>query len=46
MRSRGTIDVLISANNDDVFHSTRSLLDGVRAVDFERNIIERISNEY
>ena len=46
LRSRGTIDVLISANNDDVFHSTRSLLDGVRAVDFERNIIERISNEY
>jgi len=44
LRSRGTIDVLISARNDTVFHSTRSLMDGVRAVDFERNIIERLSN--
>jgi superfamily II DNA or RNA helicase len=42
LRSRGTIDVLISAKNDDVFHSTRALLDGVRAVDFERNILERL----
>lgn len=45
LRSRGTIDVLISAKNDDVFHSTRALLDGVRAVDFERKILERIGNE-
>ena len=44
LRSRGTIDVLISARNDTVFHSTRALMDGVRAVDFERNIIERLSN--
>jgi SNF2 family DNA or RNA helicase len=42
LRSRCTIDVLISAKNDDVFQSTRSLLDGVRAVDFERKIIERL----
>ena len=42
LRSRSTIDVLISAKNDDVFQSTRSLLDGVRAVDFERKIIERL----
>jgi len=44
LRSRGTIDVRISAKNDSVFHSTRSLMDGVRAVNFERNILERITD--
>lgn len=42
LRSRGTIDVTISAKNDEIFNSTRSMLDGVRAVDFDRKIMERI----
>jgi len=42
LRSRGTIDVLISATNDATFHSTRALLDGVRAVEFDRNIVHRL----
>lgn len=42
LRSRGTIDVTISAKNDEVFQKTRSMLDGVRAVDFDRKIMERV----
>ena len=42
LRSRGTIDMAIAAKNDETFHATRSLMDGVRAVDFERNILARI----
>ena len=42
LRSRGTIDVAISAKNDETFQETRSLMDGVREVDFERRILARI----
>lgn len=42
LRSRGTIDVRISAKNDEIFQSTRALLDGVRSVDFDRKILDRI----
>jgi SNF2 family DNA or RNA helicase len=42
LRSRGTIDFAVSAKNDETFQKTRSLMDGVRSVDFERNILARI----
>jgi SNF2 family DNA or RNA helicase len=42
LRSRGTIDVAISAKNDETFQATRSLMDGVREVDFERRILARL----
>lgn len=42
LRSRGTIDMVISAKNDEAFQETRSLLDGARNVDFERSILARI----
>lgn len=42
LRSRGTIDMAIAAKNDDTFQKTRALMDGVRSVDFERNILTRI----
>ena len=42
LRSRGTIDMTISAKNDEVFKSTRAMLDGVRAVDFDRKVMDRI----
>jgi superfamily II DNA or RNA helicase len=42
LRSRGTIDVAISAKNDETFQETRSLMDGVREVDFERRILARL----
>jgi SNF2 family DNA or RNA helicase len=42
LRSRETIDVTISAKNDEIFQNTRAMLDGVRAVDFDRKILERI----
>ena len=45
LRSRGTIDVTISAKNDEVFRETRAMMDGVRAVDFDRKIMERIGVE-
>ena len=44
LRSRGTIDVLISATNDAIFHATRALLDGVRAVSFDRDIVHRLED--
>lgn len=42
LRSRGTIDMAIAAKNDETFQATRALMDGVRAVDFERNVLARI----
>lgn len=42
LRSRGTIDVLIAAKNDETFRESRALLDGVRAIDFDRQIMDRI----
>lgn len=42
LRSRGTIDMAVAAKNDDAFQKTRALMDGVRAVDFERNVLARI----
>lgn len=45
LRSRGTIDVTISAKNDEVFRETRAMMDGVREVDFDRKIMNRIGVE-
>jgi SNF2 family DNA or RNA helicase len=45
LRSRGTIDVTISAKNDEVFKETRAMMDGVRAVDYDRKIMDRIGVE-
>lgn len=42
LRSRSTIDVTISAKNDEVFRESRAMMDGVRAVDFDRKIMDRI----
>lgn len=42
LRSRGTIDMAIAAKNDEAYTQTRTLMDGVRSVDFERNILARI----
>lgn len=42
LRSRGTIDMVIAAKNDEAYEQTRTLMDGVRSVDFERNILARI----
>lgn len=42
LRSRGTIDMAIAAKNDEAYNQTRNLMDGVRSVDFERNILARI----
>lgn len=43
LRSRGTIDMVISAKNDEAFQETRHLMDGTRNVETERSIIARIS---
>lgn len=42
LRSRGTIDMAIAAKNDEAYVQTRTLMDGVRSVDFERNVLARI----
>lgn len=42
LRSRGTIDMAISAKNDEAFHETRQLMDGARNVETARSIIARI----
>lgn len=42
LRSRGTIDMVIAAKNDDTYNETRALMDGVRSVEFERNVLARI----
>jgi len=42
LRSRGTIEMVLSARNDEIYQETRKLLDGVRNVDFERKLLERL----
>ena len=42
LRSRGTIDMTVSARNDEIYQQTRHLLDGVRNVSFERKVLERL----
>lgn len=42
LRTTGTIDSVIVSRNDETYQETRHLLDGVRNVDFERKIIERL----
>lgn len=42
LRSRGTIDMLIQAKNDQVYRQTRELMDGTRGVEFERKLLARL----
>ncbi len=34
--------MVLSASNDEIYQETRKLLDGVRNVDFERKLLERL----
>ncbi len=42
LRTQGTIDTVIVSRNDETYQETRHLMDGVRNVDFERKIVERL----